>query len=136
MQILSANVTPLLGVRILAGLFFIPHVLGKILPPHGPLGFFKAAGFPLPEVAMYTAAAAETAAAIGLTFGILTFWSATIGALVLLVASAAVLVVGAQGVWLWNFGGIEYPLFWALTCGWIAWTHRPQTTARGKFQVV
>ncbi|MGE0114446.1 MAG: DoxX family protein [Steroidobacteraceae bacterium] len=111
---------PLALLRVACGLFFIPHILGKVLPPHPALGFFKAAKFPQPAVVMYSAAVVETLVCIGLVFGIQTQRTALLGAAVLIVAAGAVLKVGGQSKWLWNFNGIEYPVFWALLCLYIA----------------
>ena len=54
-------------------------------------------------------------ASIGLILGIYTRPVAVLTGLFLLVASWASWRVSA-GKWMWNFGGAEYPLFWALCC--------------------
>jgi putative oxidoreductase len=110
---------PLVLLRLMCGLFFIPHIMGKLLPPRPALNFFKAAQLPAPAATMYVAAVVETLVCIGLLFGIQTRWAAWIGAAVLAVAVWAVWRL--QGIlakpkWLWNIGGIEYPLFWMLAC--------------------
>ena len=58
-------------LRLICGLFFIPHIYGKFYVP-AALGFFKAAGFKPPEFWMYLAGAIEIVLAIGLIFGIYT----------------------------------------------------------------
>ncbi len=115
---------PINLLRIVCGLLFLPHIASKLLPPHAALGFFNATGFPAPEAFMYLAAAGELTACIGLVFGIRTRWAALLGAAVLSGASVALLIVGAKSMWLWNLGGAEYPVFWAIVCLYIAWTHR------------
>ena len=110
---------PVVLLRIACGLFFLPHVLGKVLPPHPALGFFKAANFPRPNVVMWMAAFVETAICVCLVLGIQTRIAALLGAAVLFVAAVAVVKV-SQGKWLWNLGGTEYPVFWALICLYLA----------------
>src|SRR5450631_4032808 len=52
-------------LRLICGLFFIPHIYGKFYEP-AALGFFVAAKFKPPKFWMYLAAAVEAVAAIGL----------------------------------------------------------------------
>lgn len=116
-------IDPMVQLRLVCGLFFIPHIAGKVLPPHPALSFFKAAGFPAPGPVMYFAALVETLTCIGLVLGIQTRLAAWLGVGILLVAAIA--VYRLQGIldkpkWLWNVGGCEYPLFWALACGILA----------------
>ena len=63
---------------------------------------------------MYLAGTIEVVLAIGLIFGIYTTLAGAIAALHLLVATVAVYRV--TGKWLWNIGGYEYCLFWAICC--------------------
>jgi putative oxidoreductase len=102
-------------VRILCGLFFFPHVAWKFIGWTGTVGFFAKAGFQPPELWVYSAAFFETVAAVALVLGIYTRWTALLGAFVLFVAAAALFKVGGFK-WLWNLGGFEYPVFWALAC--------------------
>jgi putative oxidoreductase len=53
--------------------------------------------------------------AAGLILGVFTTYIAAIAALHLAVAAVAVYRV-ADGKWLWNIGGYEYPVFWAICC--------------------
>lgn len=100
-------------LRLICGLFLIPHIWGKFFEP-AALGFFKAAKFNPPKFWMYLAGAIEVLLTIGLIFGIFTTLAAAIACLHLLVAAAGVYKV--TGKWLWNIGGCEYCLFWALAC--------------------
>ena len=105
-------------LRIIAGAFMFPHVLGKFV--NGGLnpaivGFFKKAGFVPAEGWVWLAATCETAAGIALVLGICTRFAAFGAAAVLLVAVYALQVVKGFG-WLWNLGGYEYPIFWAIAC--------------------
>jgi putative oxidoreductase len=101
-------------LRIACGAFFVPHLYAKFFVPEA-LGFFVAAGFKPPAVWMYIACAVETVLAIGLIFGVFTPYVALIATVHLLVAGAAVYKV-TKGKWLWNIGGYEYCVFWALAC--------------------
>jgi putative oxidoreductase len=101
-------------LRLICGLFFIPHIYAKFFVPEA-LGFFVAAKFRSPAVWMYTACVIETFLAIGLIFAILPLYAAALAFLHLLVAAAAVWKV-TNCKWLWNIGGFEYCLFWAICC--------------------
>jgi putative oxidoreductase len=100
-------------LRLICGLFLIPHIYGKFTEP-AALGFFKAAKFHPPEFWMYLAGAIEVVLAIGLIFGIYTTIAAAVAVLHLLVAVVGVYRV--TGKWLWNIGGCEFCLFWAICC--------------------
>ncbi|MEW6452482.1 MAG: DoxX family protein [Pseudomonadota bacterium] len=100
-------------LRIICGVFFLPHIYGKFFAKDS-IGFFTAAGFKPPKFWMYTAAVAEVVIAIGLIFGIYTQYAAALGAIHLLVAC-----VGLHGLtkkWFWHLEGIEYPAFWGICC--------------------
>ncbi len=109
-------------IRIISGLAMFPHFLSKFagggLNP-GTVGFFAKAGYAPPELWLIAAAAGELIAGIFLVLGIATRWSALLAAGVLLVAAGTLVKVNGFG-WTWNSGGIEYPVFWALTCVSIA----------------
>ena len=100
-------------LRIICGLFFIPHIVGKITVP-ATLEFFVKAGFKPPATWMYIAGVIETLLTIGLVFGILTPYVAAIAVIHLLVAAAATYKVTKS--WIWVIGGVEYCVFWALAC--------------------
>ena len=101
-------------LRLICGLFFIPHIYAKFFVPEA-LGFFVAAKFKPPAFWMYTACVIETLLAIGLIFNIFTLYVAAIACIHLLVAAVAVWRV-TGGKWLWNIGGYEYCVFWAISC--------------------
>jgi putative oxidoreductase len=104
-------------VRIICGLFFIPHIYAKFFVPEA-LGFFVAAKFKPPAFWLYTACVIEIIVAIGLILGIYPVYFAALGTIHLAVATVAVYRV--TGKWLWNIGGCEYPLFWAVCCAAVA----------------
>jgi hypothetical protein len=64
-------------LRLICGLFFIPHIYAKFFVPEA-LGFFVAAKFNPPARWMYTACVIETILAIGLIFAILPMYAAAI----------------------------------------------------------
>jgi putative oxidoreductase len=94
--------------------FFVPHIYAKFFVPEA-LGFFTASGVKQPKVWLYAACVIETIVALGLVFAIFPFWAALLGCLHLLVALSFVWKV-TEGMWLWNIGGYEYCLFWAICC--------------------
>ncbi len=100
-------------LRLICGLCFIPHIYGTFTEP-AALGFVKAAKLHPPEFWMYLAGAIEVVLAIGLIFGIYTTIAAAVAVLHLLVAVVGVYRV--TGKWLWNIGGCEFCLFWAICC--------------------
>jgi putative oxidoreductase len=115
---------PIDAIRIIAGLFFVPHILFKVFDFSGAVEFFAKVGFPAPAVFVILAIICESAATAGMVFGLRTSFSALLGAAILGVAALA--VFSAKGVvWLWNLGGVEYCLFWAVTCLVVAWAHWP-----------
>jgi putative oxidoreductase len=100
-------------LRLVCGLFLIPHVYGKFFVP-AALEFFIAAKFKPPAFWMYLAAAIETVLAIGLILGIYTPYVGFIAFIHLLVAGAATYKLTHK--WLWHIGGAEYCVFWAFAC--------------------
>lgn len=105
-------------LRILCGLFFIPHVAGKLFEP-AALGFFQAAGFKPPKFWMYTAGIVEAALTVLLVFGLFSPWAAVVATVHLCIVAGAIYRV-SHGKWLWNIGGNEYAVFWALCCALVA----------------
>jgi putative oxidoreductase len=100
-------------LRLICGLFFIPHIVGKFTEP-ATLNFFKAAKFNPPATWMYLAGAIETVLTIALVFAIYTPYVAIVAAIHLFVAGAATWKVTKK--WIWVIGGVEYCVFWTLAC--------------------
>lgn len=100
-------------LRIICGLFFIPHIIGKITVP-ATLKFFTDAGFKPPAFWMYLAGAIETVLCVTLVFGVYTQYFAFIGFIHLLVAAAATYKL--TKCWIWVIGGVEFCIFWAICC--------------------
>ena len=119
------NFNPTEGInilRLICGLFFIPHIYAKFFVPEA-LGFFVAAKFNPPKTWMYLACVIEIIISVGLIFAILPFYAGVLGFIHLLVAAAAVARV-TGGKWLWNIGGYEYCVFWAISCLVVAMHYR------------
>jgi len=105
-------------LRIMCGAFLFPHMLGKFIgwaPDPVTVGFFVKAGFTPGEAWVWIAAVSEGAAAIALVLGLCTRFAALGAAAVLGIAAYALFSVKGFG-WVWNKGGFEYPIFWAITC--------------------
>lgn len=106
-------------LRLVCGLFMIPHALGKISNKAAVTGFFDAAGFKPAGTFVLLAMVAEWIFTIGLILGIYTQIVAAIAAVFMAVAAFANHRV-CKGKWLWNIGGSEYPIFWGLCCAIVA----------------
>ena len=100
-------------LRLVCGLFFIPHTIAKFTVPEA-LNSFKAAGFNPPAAWMYLAAAIEIVLAIGLVFAIYTPYVAAVAAIHMLVAAVTIYKISRK--WIWLVGGMEYCVFWMLCC--------------------
>src|SRR5262249_61775067 len=74
-------------LRLICGLFFVPHLYAKFFVPEA-LGFFVAAGFKPPAFYIYLACAVQTVLAIGLIFHIYTPYVAALAGLPLCVPRA------------------------------------------------
>jgi putative oxidoreductase len=102
-------------LRIICGAFLIPHLFVKFRNQAFVKGFMQKAGLNPPGVWLYGAFAVEILASIGLIFDIYTCQAALLAGVFLLFAAWASWKVSG-GKWMWNFGGAEFPLFWAICC--------------------
>lgn len=102
-------------LRIVCGLFFVPHLFVKFRNQDFVKDFMSRAGLRPPIVWLYSAFAIEIFVTIGLVLDVLTLYAAVLAGLFLLVAAWASWRI-SEGKWMWNFGGAEYPLFWAICC--------------------
>jgi putative oxidoreductase len=109
-------------LRLICGLFYIPHIYAKFFVPEA-LGFFVAAKFDPPKAWMYVSCGIEILISIGLIFAIFPFVAAAVSFVHLLIAAAAVWRV-TNGKWLWNIGGYEYCVFWAVSSLAVAINYR------------
>jgi putative oxidoreductase len=102
-------------LRIVCGLFLLPHLFVKFRNQDFVKGFMDKAGLRPPIVWLYASFAVEIVASVGLIFDLYTRYVAVLTAAFLIVAAWASWRVSG-GKWMWNFGGGEYPLFWAICC--------------------
>lgn len=93
----------------------LPTARVRKLPWPGTIAFFQAAGFKPPAFWMYVASAIEAAVALSLLSNVLVSYFGLLGAIHLLIAGGAVYRVNGPK-WLWNTGGLEYCVFWAICC--------------------
>ena len=111
-------------LRLICALFFLPHLTFKIVgDPPPALEVFTAAGFKPPMLYMRIAIVVESVAALALLFGIYTQWAALLAAAYLIVAAGAICSVNRSPRWMWQLGGMEYLVFWAITCIAVAMLH-------------
>ena len=98
-------------VRLMAGLFYVPHVLFKVMGFSASVVAFGKMGFEPPLYWVSLAIMTETICAVGLT---LNFYTRYVG--LMSAGTMALAVYGTfatKGVhWMWNFGGVEYLAFW------------------------
>ena len=102
-------------LRIICGAFLLPHLYAKVSNLEFTRQIYKDWRLEPPNAWIYTAIVVEVICSIGLIFGIYTRYAAILCAIFLLVAVWAVWRQSG-GKWLWNIGGYEYPLFWAICC--------------------
>lgn len=105
---------PIVVVRLMSGLFYLPHAFFKINGFEGSVGAFAAMGFQPAIFWVLLAIATELVCAVGLTLNVYTRY---VG-----LASAGTMALAAYGTfatkgvhWMWNFGGVEYIVFWGVT---------------------
>lgn len=106
---------PQLVLRIVCGIWFLPHAMGKL--QHAGLASltFEKAGFKPGKPFLYATVAAECCAMIGLVTGFNTEFAAALAVLVLGGAAFAVLRINGWN-WRWQKQGPEFILFWAVCC--------------------
>jgi len=104
---------PLTAIRVAAGLFYIPHILFKLTGIAGSLAFFAKAGLTPAPFFLGLALVVEAIACVGMTVGLFLRWTALLSAGCMAVAAYAVFATKGVG-WLWNMGGVEYLVMWAV----------------------
>ena len=110
---LSSVFEPLSILRIVCGLFFIPHIWGKLQFPPPLVAFFEEAGMKPAKAFMLFACVVEAIAATALIFNLFTPVAAVLAAANLVVATLCLYRVRGF-LWIWNNGGFEFPLFWSV----------------------
>ena len=102
-------------LRIVCGLFLVPHMVMKAKDLPATYEVYRAWRLYPPKLWARASTAIEIVGSIGLVFAIYTRYVAALVAVFMLVAAWACWRV-SNGKWIWNFGGLEYPLFWSLCC--------------------
>jgi len=102
-------------LRIICGLFLIPHMYTKASNLAGTYEIYRAWRLYPPKAWVHACIAVEFLGSIGLVFAIYTRYVAAFVAVFMFVASWAARR-HSGGKWLWFAGGYEYPLFWAICC--------------------
>ena len=122
---------PAVAVRMMAGLFYVPHILFKVTGFAGSLAAFAKMGFEPPLFWVSLAILTETLCAVGLTFNLYTRYVGFMSAGTM--ALAVYGTVTAKGmIWMWNFGGIEYLVFWGVASAALAIQAWRETLAHEK----
>jgi putative oxidoreductase len=103
------------AVRVVCGLFFLPHTIAKLRNIERASGFFDKAGLRRPPFFVVLTALLEVIAAFGLISGLYPRIGATIAAGILITAAYAIARLH-ELKWRWQHPGIEYMLFWAIIC--------------------
>ena len=113
---------PLNLLRILAGIYFLPHVVNMIVNRTAVVDFFGKVGFSPASFFVGVAVLGEALCGVALVADIYTSLAAPLAAVLLVVAAFAIYKL--QGFkWLWISGGFEFPIFWALVCLIVAIAH-------------
>ena len=102
-------------LRVLCGLWFIPHIVGKLRNIGPASGTFDKAGFRPPRLFVVLTAAMEILAATGLIFNVHARAAAALAVVVLLGAAYAVVKINGCN-WRWQKQGPEFLLLWAAAC--------------------
>jgi len=103
---------PVVVVRLMAGLFYIPHVLFKLMGFSASVAAFGKMGFEPPLYWLLLAIATEAICAVGLTLNLYTRYVSLMSAGTM--AFAVYGTFATKGVhWMWNFG-VEYLAFWGI----------------------
>ena len=89
-------IDPIVALRIICGVFFLPHIAAKIYARPVTLGFFQAAGYRPAAFFMYLALVVETIVSFSLIAGLFLPYVAWVAALFMLVAAFAGMVVGQK----------------------------------------
>lgn len=113
MELMSTD--PLAILRILCGVWFVPHCIGKIQNIGPASQTFAKAGFHPARAFVIITIVLELLAGAGLVLGIYPKFAAALAVVVLLGASYAVIKINGFN-WRWQKHGPEFMIFWSATC--------------------
>ena len=116
----AASPTIFLILRGLCGVWFLPHVVGKLRNRHAAAQTFDRVGLRPGSFYVLVTAGMEILASIGLLLNLYPVVAATLAVLVLVGASLAVIKLNGAN-WRWQKQGPEYMIFWSLVCILSVW---------------
>lgn len=102
-------------LRILCGVWFAPHCVGKLRNVGPASQTFDKAGFRPGRAFVYITIALELVAGAGLVTGVFAPAAAALAVVVLAGASYAVVKINGFN-WRWQKQGPEFMVFWAVVC--------------------
>lgn len=102
-------------LRLICGLFLLPHLYAKASNLEFTYKIYEDFRLYPPKAWVFACMTIEIICAIGMVFAIQTRYVAMVEAVFLFVAAWAVWR-HSGGKWLWQTGGYEYCLFWAICC--------------------
>ena len=111
----STSFDPLAVLRVMCGLWFIPHCIGKLRNLGPASQTFAKAGLHPPRLFVILTIVLEVLAGLALVLNVQPRLGAAMAVLVLAGASYAVLKINGPN-WRWQKQGPEYMLFWAAAC--------------------
>jgi putative oxidoreductase len=115
------SIDPLATLRVLCGIWFLPHCIGKIRNVEAAASnTFQKAALWRPRTLVIVTILFELMAATGLIFGIFEKTAAALAVVVLGGASFAVVKINGFN-WRWQKLGPEYMIFWAIACILSVW---------------
>ena len=112
---MEMHLDALTALRILCGIWFLPHIVGKLRNMERAAPTFEKVGLRPGRMFVYLTVALEVVAGIGLVAGIFEKIAAALAVLVLAGASYAVIRINGFN-WRWQKQGPEYMIFWACAC--------------------
>jgi putative oxidoreductase len=102
-------------LRLICGLFLLPHFYAKVSNLDFTYKLYTDFRLYPPKAWVFSCIVIEIICSIGMVFAIYTRYVALLEAIFLFVAAWTVWRY-SQRKWLWNIGGYEYCLFWAICC--------------------
>ena len=114
------EIDPQFALRLLCGLWLLPHAVLKLKNRHLAQHTFDGVGLKPGMAFLLVTVALEVIAAVGLIFNVYPRIAASLVVFVLMGASYAVLKMHGFN-WRWNRQGPEYMVFWSIVCIIAVW---------------
>lgn len=102
-------------LRIMCGVWFVPHCIGKLRNIGPASQTFEKAGLRPARAFVILTIALELLAGAGLVLGVYPRLAAALAVVVLLGASYAVVKINGYN-WRWQKHGPEFMIFWSVVC--------------------